>query len=91
MTLADTIFKENIKKIMEQGVFLKMPVRATRMEMWPIPNISLALLRNDLSRENSNHDSAPYCHQSAIKEVLWIYQDQSNSLELLNDKYNVHY
>ena len=23
--------------------------------------------------------------------MLWIYQDQSNSLEVLNDKYNVHY
>ena len=23
--------------------------------------------------------------------MLWIYQDQSNSLDLLNDKYNVHY
>ena len=33
----------------------------------------------------------PIAIKSAIKEVLWIYQDQSNSLELLNDKYNVHY
>lgn len=33
----------------------------------------------------------PIAIKSAIKEVLWIYQDQSNSLELLNNKYNVHY
>ena len=25
------------------------------------------------------------------KEMLWIYQDQSNRLDLLEDKYNVHY
>ena len=33
----------------------------------------------------------PIAIKSAIKEVLWIYQDQTNSLEVLNDKYNVHY
>ena len=33
----------------------------------------------------------PIAIKSAIKEMLWIYQDQSNSLDLLNDKYNVHY
>ena len=31
----------------------------------------------------------PIAIKSAIKEVLWIYQDQSNSLEVLNSKYNV--
>lgn len=29
--------------------------------------------------------------KSAIKEILWIYQDMSNDLTLLKDKYNVHY
>ncbi len=33
----------------------------------------------------------PIAIKSAIKEMLWIYQDQSNSLDLLEDKYNVHY
>ena len=33
----------------------------------------------------------PIAIKSAIKEVLWIYQDQSNSLDVLEDKYNVHY
>lgn len=27
--------------------------------------------------------------KSAIKEILWIYQDQSNDLELLKNKYNI--
>lgn len=30
-------------------------------------------------------------YKSAIKEMLWIYQDQSNSLDLLENKYDVHY
>ena len=33
----------------------------------------------------------PIAWKSAIKELLWIYQDQSNSLPLLKDKYNVNY
>lgn len=31
----------------------------------------------------------PTALKSAIGEILWIYQDQSNNLELLKDKYNV--
>ena len=29
--------------------------------------------------------------KSAIKEILWIYQDQSNNLSLLKDKHNIHW
>lgn len=29
--------------------------------------------------------------KSAVKEILWIYQDMSNSLQLLREKYNVFY
>lgn len=32
----------------------------------------------------------PVAWKSAIKEMLWIFQDQSNDLSLLRDKYNVH-
>lgn len=31
----------------------------------------------------------PLAWKSAIKEILWIYQDQSNSLDLLEAKYNI--
>lgn len=33
----------------------------------------------------------PIAWKSAIKEILWIYQDASNSLEILKNKYNVNY
>ena len=33
----------------------------------------------------------PIAWKSAIKEIFWIYQDQSNDLKLLNDKYKVSY
>jgi thymidylate synthase len=33
----------------------------------------------------------PVAWQSAIKEILWIYQDQSNDLELLRYKYRIRW
>lgn len=33
----------------------------------------------------------PIAYKSAIKEIFWIYQDQSNSLNVLEDKYNIHW
>ncbi len=29
--------------------------------------------------------------KSSIKEILWIYQDQTNSLDVLEDKYDIHW
>ncbi len=33
----------------------------------------------------------PTAWKSAIKELLWIYKDQSNSLDLLESKYGIHW
>lgn len=33
----------------------------------------------------------PIAWKSAIKEMLWIYQDQSNDLDLLNNKYGINW
>lgn len=33
----------------------------------------------------------PIAWKTAIKEILWIYQDASNNLDLLHNKYNVFY
>ena len=93
MTLADTIFKENIKKIMEQGVFSENA--RPRYKDGNVANskyITGSFAEYDLSKgEFPITTLRPIAIKSAIKEVLWIYQDQSNSLELLNDKYHVHY
>ena len=93
MTLADTIFKENIKKIMEQGVFSENA--RPRYKDGNVANskyITGSFAEYDLSKgEFPITTLRPIAIKSAIKEVLWIYQDQSNNLELLNDKYHVHY
>ena len=93
MTKADIIFKDNIRKIMNEGVFSENA--RPRYKDGNVANskyITGAFAEYDLSKgEFPITTLRPIAIKSAIKEVLWIYQDQSNSLELLNNKYNVHY
>ena len=93
MTKADIIFKDNIRKIMDKGVFSENA--RPRYKDGNVANskyITGAFAEYDLSKgEFPITTLRPIAIKSAIKEVLWIYQDQSNSLELLNNKYNVHY
>ena len=93
MTKADIIFKDNIRKIMDEGDFSEN--ERPRYKDGNVSNtkkITGAFAEYDLSKgEFPITTLRPIAIKSAIKEVLWIYQDQSNSLELLNNKYNVHY
>jgi len=93
MTKADTIFKENIERILKDGVFSEQA--RPKYKDGTVANskyITGAFAEYDLSKgEFPITTLRPIAIKSAIKEVLWIYQDQSNSLEVLNSKYNVHY
>ena len=93
MTKADTIFKENIRKIMEEGVWSEQA--RPKYKDGKTANskyITGAFMEFDLAKgEFPITTLRPIAIKSAIKEMLWIYQDQSNSLDLLEDKYNVHY
>ena len=93
MTKADTIFKENIRKIMEEGVWSEQA--RPKYKDGRTANskyITGAFMEFDLAKgEFPITTLRPIAIKSAIKEMLWIYQDQSNSLDLLEDKYNVPY
>ena len=93
MTKADTIFKEYIRKIMEEGVWSEQA--RPKYKDGRTANskyITGAFTEFDLAKgEFPITTLRPIAIKSAIKEMLWIYQDQSNSLDLLEDKYNVHY
>ena len=93
MTKADTIFKENIRKIMEEGVWSEQA--RPKYKDGRTANskyITGAFMEFNLAKgEFPITTLRPIAIKSAIKEMLWIYQDQSNSLDLLEDKYNVHY
>ena len=93
MTKADTIFKENINKILTEGVFSEQsrPKYKDGQEA-NSKYITGAFAEYDLSKgEFPITTLRPIAIKSAIKEVLWIYQDQSNDLNVLENKYNVHY
>ena len=93
MTKADTIFKENIRKIMEEGVWSEQA--RPKYKDGRTANskyITGAFMEFDLAKgEFPIITLRPIAIKSAIKEMLWIYQDQSNSLDVLEEKYQVHY
>ncbi|MDY3024916.1 thymidylate synthase [Streptococcus hyovaginalis] len=93
MTRADEIFKANIKRILEEGVMSEQA--RPKYKDGQTANskyVTGAFAEYDLAKGDFPITTLrPIPIKSAIKEVLWIYQDQSNSLDVLEDKYNVHY
>ena len=93
MTKADMIFKENIERILNEGVFSEQA--RPKYKDGTVANskyVTGVFSEYDLAKGDFPITTLrPIAIKSAIKEVLWIYQDQTNSLEVLNDKYNVHY
>ncbi|MFV0556686.1 MAG: thymidylate synthase [Lactovum sp.] len=93
MTHADNIFKSNIKKIMSIGVFSENA--RPHYKNGKVANskyITGVFSEYDLSKGQFPITSLrPIPIKSAIKELLWIYQDQTSDLTLLKEKYGVHY
>ncbi|MTB64624.1 thymidylate synthase [Streptococcus sp. zg-86] len=93
MTKADRIFKENIQKILDEGVFSENA--RPRYKDGNVANskyITGSFAEYDLAKgEFPITTLRPIPIKAAIKEVCWIYQDQTNSLSVLNDKYGVTY
>ncbi|MDO4667270.1 MAG: thymidylate synthase [Streptococcus sp.] len=93
MTKADSIFKKNIEKIINEGVFSEN----ARPHYKDGKVANSKYITGSFSEYNLSEGEfpittlRPIAIKSAIKEILWIYQDQSNDLEILNEKYNVHY
>lgn len=93
MTKADTIFKANINRILTEGVFSEQArPKYKNGQTANSKYVTGVFAEYDLAKgEFPITTLRPIPIKSAIKELLWIYQDQSNSLDLLEDKYNVHY
>ena len=93
MILADLKFKENIKKIINEGCWDQGP-RPKWQDGSPANSkfITGVFETYDLSQGQlplTTLRKIPV--KSAIKEILWIYQDQSNDLKLLKEKYDIHW
>lgn len=93
MTKADDVFKYHIRRILEEGVMSEQA--RPKYKDGQTANskyITGAFTEYDLARgEFPITTLRPIPIKSAIKEIFWIYQEQSNSLDVLEDKYNVHY
>ena len=88
MTKADTILKKTFEKSWKKESGQSRRVPSTRMVERPTPSTSRgAFMEFDLAKgEFPITTLRPIAIKSAIKEMLWIYQDQSNSIDLLEDK-----
>lgn len=92
-TYADKIFKENIKTIMTNGV-MSGQARPRYKDGTEALSKYITGVCNTYDLSNGEFPITtlrPIPIKSAIKEMLWIYQDQSNSLDVLENKYGVKY
>lgn len=92
MTRADLLLVNDIRNILANGTKDENP-RPKYEDETPAHTYFV----NHVVRTYNLQTEFPICTlrhiawKSAIKELLWIYQDQSSSLYLLKDKYNVNY
>lgn len=95
MTLADKNFINLAKEILaENNTTIGQKVRPKYDDGTPSHTIfkNQVFERYDLSKgELPILTLRPIAWKSGIKEILWIYQDQSNDLTLLKEKYNIHW
>ncbi len=91
--LADIYHKESIKNILNNGTFDKNP-RPKYKDGTPSYSkfITHHFETYDLSKNQFPIITLRQIPiKNAIKEILWIYQDQTSSLEVLKNKYNIHW
>lgn len=93
MTKGDYYTKEIIKRILEEGCLDQNP-RPRYSDNTEAHTLSVnhGMCTYDLTKnETPLITLRPIAVKSSIGELLWIYQDESNDLELLKNKYNVEW
>ena len=90
---ADKIFIENIQDILNNGTStVGHKIRPIYKDGTPAHTIYVNQIveKYDISKgEFPITTLRPIAIKSAIKEILWIYQDQSNDLSVLEEKHNI--
>ena len=90
-TKGDMYHKLIFDEILQKGCYDKHP-RPHYEDGMPAHTLSInhKVLTYDLSKGESPITTLrPVAVKSGIGEILWIYQDASNNLDLLKDKYNI--
>lgn len=95
MTKADKNFKELCTRILEEGYNTKgEKVRPKYADGTPSHTYFVNQVWEEYDLKKGEFPILTLRHvawKSSIKEVLWIYQDQTNSLDVLEDKYDIHW
>ena len=89
MSLADTIFIDNCRRILKEGVWdTDLPVRPRWEDGSPAHTVKLFGLVNryDLSKEFPILTIRRTYLKSAVDELLWIWQKKSNNVNHLNSR-----
>lgn len=91
MSLADRYFKEDVQKILDEGVWDVNP-----RPVWKdgTPAHTKFVTHHSRTYDVNNGEFPiteikPTAIKSSIKEILWMYQDGSNDIDLLENKYGV--
>lgn len=93
MTKADLLLSQDIRKILNTGTKDENP-RPRYKDGTPAHTLFVNHVIRKYYLQSGEFPICtlrPIAWKSAIKEIFWIYQDQSNSLEILREKYNIHY
>ena len=93
MNKANEYFKHDIKNILNNGYMDENP-RPKYKDGTPAHTLSVNQVVRTYDLSKGEYPISTFRQQawkSSIKEILWIYQDQSNNLDLLNNKYKVKY
>ena len=92
LTRVDSIFIRDAINVINNGYRDENP-RPKYADGTPAHTLSInhVIRSYDLIEEFPILTLRPIPWKSAIKEILWIYQDQSNSLRVLNGQYGIHY
>lgn len=93
MNIGDKYFIETVKDILENGYLDENP-RPKYEDGTPAHTYSINHVLHKYNLENGEFPFItlrPITYKNAIKEILWIYQDQTNRLDILENKYNIHW
>ena len=95
MTKADKNFKELCTRILEEGYNTKgEKVRPKYADGTPSHTYFVNQVWEEYDLQKGEFPILTLRHiawKSSIKEILWIYQDQTNSLDVLEDKYDIQW
>lgn len=93
ITKTEQIFKENLSEILNNGTSTKGHIVRPKYKDGTEGHtlyINQVVEKYDISKgEFPITTLRPIAWKSAIREILWIYQDQTNDLSVLEDKYGI--